>query len=269
MYSLVSAGVLAVDLARHPSGTAVADVVDRVLALDGNDLARLGEPAPESVRSRVLEVCAGRQRASGALQHLATMNSLESSSAALTMLSEVLIGSLEDLLSLLRREPPLASAEPAAVLVALDAVTAAWAGREADFHDLAALRAPWAAGVAAAPPSLPEAPWSEPLRRLLDEVPHRTSEQWRRSVLAHRGTRATSRWSLAMHDACFAVWEADRVVDVARAQLAGARALRLSAASTGPDAQANGMVLAAAVQAVCAADLLDTASLIGSWSAGS
>ena len=43
VYSLVSASVLACDLSRHPTGAAVADVVDRVLALGAEDL---GEPAP-------------------------------------------------------------------------------------------------------------------------------------------------------------------------------------------------------------------------------
>jgi len=35
VYTLVSASVLALDLVRHPHGAAVADVVDRALALAG------------------------------------------------------------------------------------------------------------------------------------------------------------------------------------------------------------------------------------------
>src|SRR5206468_8711660 len=38
VYTLLSASILAIDLARHPSGTAVADTVDRVLALTAQDL---------------------------------------------------------------------------------------------------------------------------------------------------------------------------------------------------------------------------------------
>ena len=72
-----------------------------------------------------------------------------------------------------------------------------------------------------------------------------------------------------MHEACAAVHEDGRVLEVARAQLAASRALRLSGASTGPDAAAHGMVLIAAVQAVCAADLLDTHPLRRAWDAGS
>src|SRR3954451_19605947 len=61
MYSLVSAAVLACDLARHPSGAAVADVVDRVLVLGSTDL---GTPAGAAVRARVLSGLAGAPRMS-------------------------------------------------------------------------------------------------------------------------------------------------------------------------------------------------------------
>jgi hypothetical protein len=84
----------------------------------------------------------------------------------------------------------------------------------------------------------------------------------------HRAQRTAQRWSVAMHEACVAIHADGRVLDVARAQLAASRALRLAGASTGVDAAAHGMILTAAVQAVCAADLLDTRALRRAWDAG-
>ena len=268
MYSLVSASVLAIDLARHPSGTAVADVVDRVLALDELPVAT---PAADAVRQRVREACAGEQRATSALYDVTRglsegLPSVEQTRALATALSASLVGTLDDLLEMLRFE--LREQPADAVKVALDAVTAAWAGRSADLHDLAALRAPFAAALPAVPPALPERPWSARLRALLDEVPHRTDEQWARSLAAHRD-RAQPRWSGLVHDACQAAHDAGRVVEVARAQLTAARALRLSRASTSSDPQALAMVVTGAVQGVCTADLLDTSGLLRSWDAGS
>jgi hypothetical protein len=270
VYSLVSASVLAIDLARHPSGTAVADVVDRVLALTPADLARLRGPAPSAVRARVLAACADAPRTSRLLDGVvATVAEGLPSRTVVSALSETLMGGLVDLLDLLRRESPLQHADPEAVEVALDAVAAAWAGREADLNDLQQLRAPWAAAVSELPPPLRDTAYGEELRSLLDDIGRRTPEQWQRVAAAHRGGRAGRRWSVAMHDACQAAYRAGRLVEVARAQLAAARALRLSGASTADHAHAIGMAVTAAVQAVCTADLLDEPSLRNAWQAGS
>jgi hypothetical protein len=72
-----------------------------------------------------------------------------------------------------------------------------------------------------------------------------------------------------MHAACRAAFEADRLVAVARAQLAAARALRLSGASTGPEAHGIAMAVTAAVQAVCTSDVHDGRWLMSAWEAGS
>lgn len=271
MYSLVSASVLAIDLARHPSGAAVADTVDQVLALDPLPAAT---PAADDVRQRVREACVGELRATSALYDVTRgmrdgLPSAEQTRALATALSQALLGTLDDLLEMLRIE--LRAQDEDALQVALDAVTAAWAGRSADLHDLAALRAPFAAALPVVPPVLPERSWSPQLRALLDEVPHRTDEQWARSLAVHTD-RSQPRWSELVHEACQAAYEADRLVEVARAQLTAARALRLSRASTSQDVQAIGMVVTGAVQAVCTSDVLDpdlTATLLRSWQAGS
>jgi hypothetical protein len=259
VYSLVSAAVLACDLARHPSGAAVADVVDRVLALGDADL---GTPAPADVRERVLASLAGAPRMSRLLDGLTAtlaegLPSRRTSDVLLEAMTETPFGGLEDLHRMLASE--------GAGQVALDAVTVAWAGREADLHDLRQLRAPWVGATDPVPAALPRIPG---LDAILDAIPLRAPEQWQRTADAHGAHRGTLAWSQQMHAACWAAFDADRLVVTARAQLAAARALRLSGASTGPEAHAIAMAVTAAVQATCTGDLLDTRWLLGAWEAG-
>jgi hypothetical protein len=277
VYSLVSASVLAIDLARHPSGAAVADVVDRVLALAPHELAAMTQPASDAPRQRVLDRMALAPRMSTLMGGVAAtvadgLPSSQVNRTILDALNETLLGGLHDLLELLRHEPPLQHAPAAAVQVALDAVTVAWAGREADLEDLAALHGPWVRAISPVPPSLPEAAHTERLRVLLDEIGRRTAKQWQRVADAHGAQRGGLRWSTAMHEACRAAFDHDRLVDVARAQLAAARALRLSGASTGEEAHAIGMAVTAATQATCTADVLEVDvhhALMMAWEAGS
>jgi hypothetical protein len=277
VYSLVSASVLAIDLSRHPSGAAVADVVDRVLALTPAELDLMTAPVTQGPRERVMERMATAPRMSTLMGGVAAtvrdrLPSQQEGRTILDALNETLVGGLPDLLELLRHEPPLQDAPAAAVQVALDAVTGAWAGPSADLADLAALHAPWARAVDPVPPALPAAVGFAALRRLLDEVGRRTPSQWRRTADAHRAQRGGLRWSNAMHQACRAAFEHDRLVPIARAQLAAARALRLSGASTGEDAHAIAMSVTAATQAMCTADVLEVDvhhALVRAWEAGS
>jgi hypothetical protein len=260
VYTLVSAAVLACDLARHPSGAAVADVVDRVLALGRADL---GTPAAAGTRDRVLASLAGAPRMSRLLDGVSATLGLglpdrRTSRVILATLAETPLGGLEDLHRMLTIE--------GAGQVALDAVTVAWAGREADLHDLHELQRPWREAVDPVPPAPPVFPG---LSELLDDVARRTPEQWRRTAAAHGSRRGSFAWSRQMHEACWAAFDSDRLTEVARAQLAAARALRLSGASTGPDAHAVAMATTAGVQALCTCDLLDTRWLLSAWEAGS
>ena len=106
---------------------------------------------------------------------------------------------------------------------------------------------------------------------LLEAVHRRTEQDWRRTVTQHSRRRGSLRWSRAVHASCRAAYDDDRLLEVARAQLAAARALRLSGASAGVDAHAVAMAVTAAVQATCTADLLPPAvldALRTSWEAG-
>lgn len=290
MYSLVSASVLALDLARHPSGAAVADAVDRVLCLTTADVHALadaagaGPSAPrDDVRARVLALCAGAPRMSTLMRGVRAVvaDGLPDPAGSRLLLAELgatLLGGLGDVQALLLREPPLSGPGLPAVGVraALDAVTVAWAGRAPDVElgELALLRAPWQTALSPVPPALREdgyGPGAPALRALLEQVLRTPPAVWARVEQAHweRCDRLT--WSQAMHEACRAAHESGRLVDVARAQLAAARALRLSSVSTTGRAPGASMAVTAAVQATCLRDVLEpgcATALLAAWRAG-
>ncbi|MDP9436350.1 MAG: hypothetical protein M3P93_14635, partial [Actinomycetota bacterium] len=109
------------------------------------------------------------------------------------------------------------------------------------------------------------------LRRLLDDVARADTGRWARVEQAHWRREGGLSWSYAMHEACRAAAGADRVVPVARAQLAAARAVRLAGVSASAAARGAMMAVTAAVQATCVRDLLEpgcAAVLLEAWEAG-
>ena len=289
MYTVVSAGVLALDLVKHPSGAQVADVVDRVLALSPHDLQALAacrrgsEQELGVAREMVLGAAREAPRAGPLVRGVAALfrDGLPLGSEVGTVvdaLSETLLGDLDGLLALLRREAPLDDdgVAPEAVEAALDAVAAAWVGAGSGPAALAAgnaLRRDWETALPPFPPALPDAygGHAADVRDLLDAAGRLDTAAWERVDRAHAAARGTLRWSESMHVACRAAHEAGRLVDVARAHLAAARVLRLSAVSTTPLAGSAAMSVTAAVQATCVLDLLDVETaraLLRPWQAG-
>ena len=267
VYSLVSAAVLAADVVRHPHASRLADTLDRVLALTPEEAAGLGSPAADEVRQRVLGSCT--PRASFAVGDVLTPDAQDPLAVLATRLDASLLGTLDDLHAMVLREDPVAGLPTEAQQVVCDALTAAWAGPEVELRDLRALTAPWDSCLDPVPPSLPERPWTGQLRSLLEEVPRRTTEQWKASERAHHQDRRP-RWSEVMHLASAAAWRADRLHDVARAQLAAARALAVTHTGVSPYSAAR--VVTAAVQGVCTRDVLDPSvveALGADWEAGS
>lgn len=278
MYSLVSASVLALDLARHPSGAAVADAVDRVLALTPDDVRALAAASAEGQAPRRAEAVAARADLHEACAEAPRMSTLMRGVSAtvaeglpgpadarvlVQALTGTLLGGLGDLLALLRREEPLClpGLPEAGVQAALDAVAVAWAGRapDVDLSALALLRAPWAAALSPVPAALPAEAYGEgapALRALLDQVARADDAFWGRVEQAHWARQGDLRWSTAMHEASRAAFESGRLVPVARAQLAAARAFRLAGVSTGARASSAMMAVTAAVQATCTTGLL-------------
>jgi hypothetical protein len=267
VYSLVSAALLAQDVARHPHAVRLSDVLDRVLALTPQQVRALQGPAPDAVRRRVLETCDVPQVA-GALRELA--REIDGRERPVEVLEAALLGTLADLHDLLLREQPLRDAPTAARQVALDAVTAAWAGVSATLSDVTTLAAPFADALPPVGPPLADTPRTAEVRDLLEQLARRTPQAWERTAQAHRAHRAGRRWSQAMHEACRAAHDANRLHEVARAQLAAARGLVLTCTGSTPSAVA--MAVTAAVQAACTADVLPAATLAtlrSDWEAGS
>lgn len=230
MYTLASASILAIRVAEHPRGALLADVVDRVLALTDDELQSLASYG-EKARGR-----------------------------SIARRPDDLPDGLLAVLEALARERPLVGAPPAAVELALDAVAAAWLGRPD-------LRQRWDAVLSPLPVALPETAYAEELRELLEAVIRR--RDWRAVTDAHAEERGRLAWSNRMHEACVAAHQADRVSEIARAQLAAARALSLSTAKDDPRFQAIAMEVCGSVQALCTGDLIDSAPLRRAWLAGS
>jgi hypothetical protein len=272
VYSLVSSAVLAADLARHPYGSRVADTLDRVLALTPHEAAALADPADQRVRDRVEAAC-DVPRVGAALGEVAELVTTRDAPGAelsrlATRLEDALLGSLQDLHAMVLREEPVTGLPAYAQQVVCDALTASWAGPEAALRDVRDLLAPWEAAVDPVPPALPERRWTGDVRALLDEVPRRSARQWQVSVRTRRGLPG-QRWSEAMHLSCDAAWRDGRLHEVARGQLAAARALALT--HPGVPTGAAAMVVTSAVQAVTTQDLLPETVvevLQAAWEAG-
>lgn len=204
---------MAIQLAQHPRGAQLADVVDRVLALTPEELQALSPydgSRPDDLPDGLLAV----------LESLAREGAPES---------------------------------------ALDAVAGVWLGRPE-------LAEHWDRVLSPLPAVLPETPYAEDLRVLLEDVTRKRS--WGRVVDAHVARRGGLAWSTRMHEACRAAQEAGREREAARAQLAAARALSLSTAKGHPDFHAIAMAVTACVQALCTKDLIDGSALREAWLAG-
>lgn len=279
MYTLVSAGVLALDLSRHPAGARLADLVDAVLTLDDHTVQALAVAAADPAdrrpaRRRLLDLAAAEPTAADGLA--AVTAGLRSSSPRLpasTALGSRLLGRLPHLHALLVQEGPLAHADVdvAATGAALDAVTATWCAPcpDAVLEDLAVLVAPWRAAVPPFPAPLPTAVpdgASAALLDLLDLLAGCTPAQWTALDEAHDASYDGLGWSDAVHAACALSAETDRTFDVARWLLATARTAGTTGHPTDLVAPGAMMSVVAAVQATCVRDLLpeqDVATMTG------
>ncbi len=146
---------------------------------------------------------------------------------------------------------------------------------DVELDDLALLRAPWSAVLGARLPSaLPTGAYGGQDRRLgalLEDLARVDADRWERIERASWTERAGLRWSASMHEACRVAHDAGRLVPVARAQLAAARAMRLAGVSTTTNASGAMLAVTAAVQATCVLDRLDdatAATLLAPWGAG-
>ena len=266
MYTLMSASVLALDLTRHPSGAAVADVVDTALS---PDLARLatgpdGSAAGGTVdleraaaRARLLATADRAPRLEQALRTVSQSLAAGAPTSELRVLRAALVGRLDDLVALLVRE--LGDHLPAPVVdVVVDRAVAAWTetAEGVDPADLARLRAPWRELVGELPPLPPTTGDVRALLGLLEAVARSGSGAWSLLDRAHEAQHRALGWSELMHEASRAAVEAGHTADVARWQLSAVRAAGATGHVVRTCAPGAVMSVVGAVQALAVLDVL-------------
>ena len=267
MYTLVSASVLALDLVRHPAGPAVADVVDRALALDAGTVVPDGQAAVVDLdrgaaRQRLLTAADTEPHMAVALR--AVTSSLSAGGGSLPAgaaqeLQCTLLGRLDDLVALLEDELPVRRQLPRSLVdAAVDAAVAAWAEPRDDVasSDVRALQAPWAALVGEVPAPPPGSGDVRALLELLEAVARADAAAWALLGTAHDAQHAGLRWSELLHSASRAAVEHDRTVDVARWQLSAVRATGQSGRAATLEVPGAVLSLVGAVAALALRDVL-------------
>lgn len=261
MYSLVSASVLALDLARHPSGAVVADVLDRALApRDVAPPAVLDLERP-AARARLLAVAAAAPRLDDALRAVSRSLGTPEAGAAAQVLSAALVGRLPDLVALVERALGQDRGLPPAVVdVVVDRAVAAWveADDRAAQPDLEVLSAAFPDVVGELPAAPPEQGAVPQLLVLLEAVARAGAPQWTALDTAHAAAHTGLQWSELLHLASRAAVDSDRVLDVARWQLSAVRAAH-SAVRLPGTCPGAAMSLVGAVQALAVVDVLPSA----------
>lgn len=262
MYTLISASVLALDLARHPGGAAVADVVDSALALgavaaEGPALGTV-DLERAAARRRLLTAADRAPRLDEALRSVSLSWGTGSVGAASRVLQSTLMGRLDDLVLLVQRELTAAGQPAEVVDVVVDSVVATWAAHAdgvaaADVH---LLRAPWRAVGGEVPPSPPSCGDRPALLALLEAVARADRAQWLSLDRAHDAAHRGLSWSDLVHAASRAAVEHGRTADVARWQLSSVRAVHAAGHAARTPAPGAGMSVVGAVQALSVADVL-------------
>lgn len=289
MYSLVNAPTVGFDLARLPTGAAVATVLLEALAVQTEN----GQPARD-LAAFDAAFAADPRRASAWLEVSAltpppqfdtalsdlrrvvdeatsgveagTRNGPLDLGMVMTGLSTASFGKLEDLVRLVRLD--ILDDTPAHVVaLASDAVAAAYGGRRLADDVRSLLGAPWITA-ARSLPAIPAdlGPFSAELRTILDRIAVLTPDE--AEVLIAASRHVESDWSRRMHAAAWAAYLSGRLRPAASAQFQAVRALR----ACGIDAQltARGVwnAISGCLQAVALHDLLDEVTygvLVAPW----
>jgi len=260
VYTLVSASVLALDLVRHPSGGAVADVLDTALALGpwtsvGTDTVDLDRAA---ARRRLLAQAERAPRLDQALRAVTASLGTGAEGRDVGVLQSALVGRLDDLVALVGTElGDRRGLSGEVVDLIVDRAVAAWtqACPQVRPADLALLAAPWRSLVGELPPLPPHEGAVGELLDLLEALAGARRPVWAALDAAHEDEHRGLRWSELMHQGSRAAVDVDRTLAVARWQLSGVRALSRSGAAAWPGAV---MSVVGAVQALALRDVLPT-----------
>lgn len=289
MYSLVNAPTVGFDLARLPTGAAVATVLLEALAvqpetgcrpeqdLSAFDPAVVADPRRAAAWLEVSALtppvklddalAAARDVIDGAARALRHggygPGQLEPVVAGL---STAYFGGLEDLLRFLRLE--LLDETPGHVVaMASDALAAAYGGRRLGDEARSLLGAAWITA-ARSLPAIPAdlGPFAAEVRTVLDRVVTLTAVE--AAVLAEGATSMESDWSRRMHEAAWAAYLSGRLRPAAAAQFQAVRALRAGGVDAALAARGAWNAVSGCLQAVALHDLLDEVTygvLVAPW----
>ncbi|MGN6131493.1 MAG: hypothetical protein ACTHOK_14230 [Nocardioidaceae bacterium] len=257
MYSLLNASLLGYDLVRHRRGEDIAELLLAVLALSAADVEALGATPSVTVVRREAHADP-RAGLVAALREARRRVADTDFAAAADLLATAPLGSVDDLLALVRREVAEVGRD----------VRAATVASAADLLD-EALRAlhddcgsPALDRCRQVLPQRPEdpGPWRAELDRILAAVAGmRAAERAALGGAADR-LRAEGGWARAMHTATWAVHLSGRVLPAARAQLHAVRAVRAAGVDALAAAAGTWNLVSGAVQATVVRDLLDEAA---------
>jgi hypothetical protein len=282
MYSLVNAPTVGFDLARWPTGAAVATVLLEALAVQTgsahSDLAAFdsgltldGRRAAAWLDVSALAPPVRLDQALSAVRDVIdrTEPPHHSVEPAISALTTAYFGGLDDLLGLLRDD--ILDESPAHVVaMASDATAAAYGGRRLLPDVRGLLAGPWIAATRSLPPlrSLPVdlGPADAEVRRVLDRIPLLNGPE--AVVLAECSTAAEADWGRCMHAAAWAAYLAGRLRPAAAAQFQAVRALRVGNVDAGLVARGVWNAITGCLQAVVMHDLLDEEAfgvLVAPW----
>jgi hypothetical protein len=284
VYSLVNAPTIGYDLARLPTGAAVATVLLEALAV----YPPSGAPADLSAFDPAAACDPRRAAAWLDVSALTPVVKLDEALSAVRQviddaertvrlrgyplepvvagLSTSYFGGLDDLVRLARLD--LLDEAPAHVVaMACDALAAAFGGRRLPDDSRHVLGGPWITAARSLPPIPADlGPYRDELVRVLDRLPVLTAPQV--VVLAEAAAALEGDWSRRMHDAAWAAYLSGRLRPAAAAQFQAVRGLRAAGVDAAAAARGVWNAVSGCLQAVALHDLLDEVTygvLVGPW----
>ncbi|MGH8891494.1 MAG: hypothetical protein ACRDV3_17240 [Acidothermaceae bacterium] len=284
VYSLVNAPTIGYDLARLPTGAAVATVLLEALAIytpsgDQADLSAFDPAAVADPRraSAWLEVSALTPEVKLDQALAAAKQVIDDAERTMQMRAHALapvvaglttsyFGGLDDLLRFARLDL-LADAPTHVVAMASDALAAAHGGRRLPDDARHLLGGPWITATRSLP-AIPAdlGPFAHEVTTVLDKLPLLTAPQV--VVLAEAAAALEGDWSRRMHEAAWAAYLSGRLRPAATAQFQAVRALRAAGVDAATAARGVWNAISGCLQAVTLHDLLDEVTygvLVGAW----